>query len=583
MAKPDPRDPERPPPPDAARGLDEVERALSVLDGRHPEHHRAMRETAAAVEERRAKAAKELAASSARSRKKAIIVASGVVAALAVGAVVVGLVRRASATGALLAQASAPWEARGWAVVASSGLSSGARLEATVDPGCIVVVSTVDGALAAERGNKRVEGKRSIGWCSCEKEQVVATTSLAAGAAGGMRVLRIEGSAIGGAKLFASSEPRPSSIGPGGEECAEASLDEWLASGRRPPAPADDTSIEGDGPRAALRRAGFHVVAAAPASAAFVVATVAQGSCALAESTSPSDGISLRATGGARVASSKGALAWCDAAGATYSVWREGGGELRVLTVPSKRVGGMMGVIDAAAAAGVDRVATWTRPDDRAADAADALRASFVADVVASPDGTLGATGAQEKRVVAVSREPDAEVIVTSPAGAYYLCSPPLDPGVTHALCIESAPHSWRPRGGAKIGVASAPMPFWMSSFAPIHEPDALNGALTLLALARRLGADGFTPTFLGGATETAKGVDVLGRAGEDAIVAVGLQPKAPWLVAYTNGAAWDLAGAPVIVPLAPFAHALLTTTPPPTAPKEVRRTVVFRHAVPKP
>src|SRR5204862_1166718 len=99
-------------------------------------------------------------------------------------------------------------------------------------------------------------------------------------------------------------------------------------------------------------------------------------------------------------------------------------------------------------------------------------------------------TGA-DKRLVAISREPDAEITVTSPAGAYYLCSPPLDPGVTHAICIESAPHTWRPKANAKIGLAYAPLPFWLSSVAAIHEPDALSGALALLGLARRLGADG--------------------------------------------------------------------------------------------
>ena len=567
-----------PAPNEATRGLDEVERALSVLDGRHPEHHRVARETRAAAEGKREQTLAEQADDRARSRRRGIFIASASVAAIAVAVVVVGIVRRSTTTSALLTEASAPWERAGFAVVASSGLSNGARLEASVDPGCVVVLSTAPGALTVERGSGRTQGSGSVGWCACTQERVVATSDLPSGTPGGIRILRIEGGGIGGAKLFPLAALRPATIATGGEDCAESMLDEWVTSGRHPPHPFDDRSLEGDGPRAAIRNAGLHVVAAAPATAPFVIATLPAASCAIAESTVPSDRLALRANGGARVVSANGALAWCDATGATYTVWREGDGELRVLAAPSKRVGGMLGLRDAASAAGMKSLATWTRPDDRGADAADALRAAFVADVVLSPDGNAAPTGAQDKRVVSISREPDTEIVVTSPPGAYYLCSPPLDPGVTHAICIESSPHMWRPRTGAKVGLAYAPLPFWMSSFATMHEPDALSGALALVGVARRLGAAGFAPTILGGATETAKGVDILGRAGEDAIVAVGTQPKPPWLLAYTNGAPWDLSGDPRIVPLKPFEHVTLTTAPPPSAPKETRRTVVFRR-----
>ncbi len=576
-----PNDRSGPPPPnEATRGLDEVERALSVLDGRHPEHHRVARETMEAVQEKRDRTLAEQADDRARSRRRAIIIGSGAVAAIAVTFVVVGIVRRSSKTSELLTQASAPWQAAGFAIVASSGLSNGARLEANIDPGCVVVVSTVTGSLAVDRGGAHVAGSRSIGWCTCKEEHIVATTDLTPGEPGGIRVLRIEGGAIGGSKLFPLALLRPATFAAGGEDCAEAMLDEWVTSGRHPPSEVDDRSLEGDGPRAALRRVGLHVVAAASGSAAFVLATLPPASCAIAESATVTDRLSLRANGGARVVAANGVLAWCDAAGGTYTVWREGDGALRVLAAPSKRFGGMLGLREAASAAGMKTLTTWTRPDDRGADAADALRASFVADVVVSPDGNAAPTGSQDRRVVSISREPDTEIVVTSPPGAYYLCSPPLDPGVTHAVCIESSPHMWRPRAGGKVGLAYAPLPFWMSPFATMHEPDALNGALALLGVARRLGADGFAPTILGGATETAKGVDVLGRAGEDAIVAVGTQPKPPWLLAYTNGAPWDLSGEPRIVPLKPFEHAMLTTNPPPSAPKETRRTVVFRRTL---
>jgi hypothetical protein len=249
------------------------------------------------------------------------------------------------------------------------------------------------------------------------------------------------------------------------------------------------------------------------------------------------------------------------------------------MAAPSGRVGGVRGMRDAAARVGLASLATWTRAEDRAADAADLLRASALPNVVLSPDGNAPATGTQERRIVALSREPGAPIEVTPPAGGYNLCSPPLDADVTHALCIESSPHGWHAKDGTKVGLAYAPLPFWLAPFAATHEPDALNGVLGLLAVARRLTSSGFTPTILGSATETARGVDVLGRAGEDAVVAVGILPKPPWLLAYTNGPAWDFNGDPIVTPLAPFAHVELSVKPTPTTPKEARRTVVFRHS----
>jgi hypothetical protein len=572
----EPKPPNEPPnSADARRGLDEVERALSVLDGRHPEHRRAQRETIAAAEERRKTAEHEAKAARKRARRTGVLLAAGAIAAVTVAAIVVGLVRRSSKIAEALTSASAPWEARGFGVVASSGFWSGPKIDAMVDAGCIVVVGTSDAAIVVERGASRGEGRGSIGWCACERERVVATTTLAPGALGGVRVLRVEADAVGGAKLFASHEPHPQTMVPGGAECAEASFDAWIAT-HAPVAPASDRI---EGARASLASEGFRAVASGIAGAAFVVFALPDATCAIAESTANEDAIALRTTGGARVVASRGAIGWCGAHGATYSVWRDGGGDVRIIAAPSSRVGGVLGLREAAARAGIASLATWTRSDDHAADAADTLRASALPNVAVSPDATAPATGAQDKRIVALVREPGAVVEITPPAGGYHLCLPPLDADVTHALCIESSPHAWRAKDGTKVGLAYAPLPFWLAPFATIHEPDALSGVLALLGVARRLGASAFAPTILGNATETPKGVDVLGRAGEDAIVAVGIQPKAPWLLAYTNGPRWDLAGEPLVLPLKPFEHASLSLAPAPSMPKEARRTVVFRHA----
>ena len=110
-------------------------------------------------------------------------------------------------------------------------------------------------------------------------------------------------------------------------------------------------------------------------------------------------------------------------------------------------------------------------------------------------------------------------------------------------------------------------------------EPDAAACISELLALTRRLTRDGFEPTVLEGVTELPDGIRVVGRAGEDAIVAVGLAPKSPWAIPYTDGVPWDLGDAPRIVALQPGLAVKLGSSPPPSAPLDKRRTVVFRHA----
>jgi hypothetical protein len=82
----------------------------------------------------------------------------------------------------------------------------------------------------------------------------------------------------------------------------------------------------------------------------------------------------------------------------------------------------------------------------------------------------------------------------------------------------------------------------------------------------------------LEGVTELASGVRIVGRADEDAVVAIGLCPRAPWTFPYTDGVPWDLGDPPRVVELKPGATVTLATSPPPPAPVDKRRTVVFRH-----
>ncbi|MDB4997030.1 MAG: hypothetical protein JWM74_4462, partial [Myxococcaceae bacterium] len=92
----------------------------------------------------------------------------------------------------------------------------------------------------------------------------------------------------------------------------------------------------------------------------------------------------------------------------------------------------------------------------------------------------------------------------------------------------------------------------------------------------------GFDPTVLEAVTELPSGVDVAGRAGEDAIVAIALEPQAPWAIPCTNGPAWSLGGDPLVIELPAGKHAALTHTKPVASSKEARRTVVFRRTIKK-
>ena len=80
-----------------------------------------------------------------------------------------------------------------------------------------------------------------------------------------------------------------------------------------------------------------------------------------------------------------------------------------------------------------------------------------------------------------------------------------------------------RKRRDAVGGLARSKLPFWLYTMHGVKDPAALEGIVELLALARSLGRDGFTPTTLEALIEQPNRVEVLGRTGEDAVVAVGV------------------------------------------------------------
>jgi hypothetical protein len=195
----------------------------------------------------------------------------------------------------------------------------------------------------------------------------------------------------------------------------------------------------------------------------------------------------------------------------------------------------------------------------------------------------LGAQpGPPDARVTALATAavdgPD-HALVPLPESVALACDPPFGPGTRETICVPSTPISWFNRKDVPAGAARAGLPVWLGPLESRREIDALARILELLALTRRLSREGFEATALEGVTELPEGVRVIGRAGEDAVVAVGLAPKPPWALPYSDSVPWDLGDAPRVVPLQPGQSVKLTPATPPSAPLRARRTVVFRRS----
>jgi hypothetical protein len=565
--------PKPPPPPPA--GLAEVERALSVLEGRHPEHERIRRETLAAAEQRGHALERALAARVRRRRRRFVITAAVVLLLIAAGDVGWRVASRARVIRTSLAIEEGPFITHGAREIASNELSASKTLETDVDgPTCFVAMATA-GTVRVRRGDTSVEAAPSVGWCSCARGHV--TLETAGGA--GLGLLRLDGRDLGGPLARPWAEASPSVWADGGGECAETLLDDWLAARHGPPPTFDRHWLEARPERASLRRAGFRLVSGVEPGRPFGVVESAAGECILAVGRAE-DELSLRVSGGDRpIAHAQGAMAWCSRAAATTTVWREGASAVVVLSAPAERVGGLLGARECAELGGVPVTvqATWLRDEDLAWDATALLQASALAGITSAPVPVE--PGATASGVTALALSPAARV-AWAPSGVTVVCDPPLEApsrGRT-STCAAAAPVSWWRRTEAPASVARAPLPFWLSMLESHHEPDAIARIPPLLALARRLAREGFVPTVFEGVSELGNGVRVVGRAGEDAVVAVGLGPKPPWVFPYTDGVAWDLGHSPRVVALPPGRAIKLVSSPPPNAPLEKRRTVVFRH-----
>lgn len=581
----------------ARRQLEDVERALALIEGRDPEELRRLRQQRELAAERFRQVAQAAAEARARAeerlrrRRKKVVVRTSI--AVSVVVVVVAVVwaaaRRRSRWEAVdggLDRLTGALPALGFEVQRPA-LATENRIETTVEgESCFVALGAVESrpaAIRVQHGSEALSGTGSVGWCACQTENITVTAEREGSQTVGVRLLRVDPRAIGGAEALPLLEPRPDVVDATPSVCSIDHLDAWLDARKLAASPGGAQWLAAPA-RAGLVRAGFRGVASAPPSRPFAIVDALEQSCFLAASSVEGDKLGLRIDKGVRpISGAHGAIGWCDAPGARALVVREGRGEVVVVAAPSARIGGTLGLRELARRAGLGEISLFVPSEARGRVAREALLVAGVPDVaVAVPDGAH----VDAPRIVALSLAEGGAFAPDGRANAAYGCSPSLGGGPRDLVCVQAWPQGWRQTGVAGAGgLAEARLPYWLSFFASVDDPSGLAAELSMLALARRLGAERFEPSTLDGVTETDAGVDVVGRFGDEAVVVLGMTAKPPWAFAYADGAPEppSLDAEPVVIPIKPGERMSLTSTVARTIRKDARRTVVFRRPAPKP
>lgn len=536
------------PKPDPPEGLAEVERALSVLHGRHPEHERARREDLARRAERKAQLDAASAVEALRLRRRRALVAVAAAAVVLVVLVLALFSKRALDKRARLEAAAEPFLALGF-----TSIDNG-----EVEPGCFVAAAANAGRVKLALGPTSVEGVSPVYACTCEGATAIVDRDRVA-------LLRADAATFGGSRAAAFLPFRPGHVADLDGACAEASLEAWIASGRWE---KTESAVR---PVLAPRepRAGFDV-RVIDHRAPFALMTVPDATCLLAVS-SGADRVGLRL--GATSVSKASSVGFCAATGGLATFEREGAADVEVLLVPAERAGGLVGLRELAARAGIAPASLVVPPGDHGWDAKALLVAS------AFPESLVAIANAPEipvdpeARVVALSLDRPLGLASDAADGVYSFCDAPLD-RATSALCVFSGANRWH---GTSGGLARAKLPFWLFGLQRAVDPAALKVEAELVALARQLRRDGFEPTTIEAVTETEAGAEVLGRADEDGVVVLALAPVSPWAFPCSDGPVWKLGGPPHVVPLAPLQRREVKAQGK-LPPRTLRRTVVFRH-----
>lgn len=580
--------PPRPPAPDAPRGktaadreraalaeLVEVERALAALEGRNVENAEHLVTQRQEAEKRRAALEQIIASSRAEMARRrrlvpykigAVVAGVGVAVAIAVPGVRALLehlgVRDAAA--ANRTRIAAPFGGRfsaGRSVIGEQAFA----VPATKGRCFIVVAATPQGAahVRVERTVGAREAEGSVGFCSCGAEEARVTLSGQGPIASA--VLEADAGRVGGADVLAALPNRPGATFPEtiDRACAEEAFDAWAGSrATEAEAPREDQLTADE---KALAAQGLAPVMLAAADTPFVLPPAATEACFVAVSRGGAP-ISLRLAGGERPIDAKnGALGFCAKSTAGLSVWRGGDAPLVLFRATRTRVGGLLGLREAAARGGVS-IAVWTPAEDLEQDALATLVASGV---------VLPVSGLERKRGAAIAVSTGARsMLAASDLGAEVVCHPELAVGASQALCLEARLGAFAPVQKPQ-GMASAPSPLWLALSGKPDRP-ALARALDLMAFARRMTADGFEPTSLVGANFTPDGLEVTGRSGDKEIVALVASSAPPYLHTLSAGAPWSLTD-PRPTPLTPGKPLRLKATPR-FGGRATREFVVFRR-----
>ncbi|HEY1954747.1 MAG TPA: hypothetical protein VGH28_04030 [Polyangiaceae bacterium] len=546
------------------RELEEVERALSVLGGRHPDAVRAQREAAEAAAKRRREHEVIAAAERKRAMRRRALVA---IAIVAVGAAAFAGYRAHQKRTAIAAEVEplvARYVARGFEALPRSSWAPENRVEVTTVPGdCYAFVAARGASMRIERpiGSAGAKGEALV--CTCATENVVVTTDAAP-----VRALHVAGASFGGSRAlayhFADSAP---TVVAGDDACAEDSLAAYARDARYPKQEPDGAWLAA---HASLASSSFTTLASAPPRLPYLFVPAAASTCFLVDG----GDLSLWTLDGGvqKPLVHQKTIAWCVAKPATFIVERgSAAGTLSVVAASSPRIGGMIGLRELASRAGLSP-ATWLRDDEHGALAADVLRASVVPDPTAVGSQTIAAS--KDVRVLAFSSAVDDTFSSTE---ADFRCDPPL---LAHdAVCVQARPLTWHePPGGVVCGAAYGPLPYWMSVLADVRDASVVDAELALVGFARRMSARGFSPTIIEGVTEHEDSVEILGRSGDDAVVAVGVWPTAPYVHPYGDPP-WALDGEPTVVRLAGGVRVTLRLRDRAAVPLASRRTVVFRHS----
>ncbi|MBK8257989.1 MAG: hypothetical protein IPK82_35655 [Polyangiaceae bacterium] len=519
--------------------LVEVERALASIEGRNvdnAEHLVAIRRDAEkrrAFLERKLAEARENAARKRRLLPYKIGLSVLSVGILAAGAVPlanmlageVGLRDQASAN---VRSAIAPFEGRFSAVRTLVG-EPNFTVQAAKGRCYVVVGASSKGAaeVLVERniGSRKALG--SVGFCACEAEEPRVTVTGPAPVAA--VILDADVGRIGGSDVLAVSPLRPAAmfVETLDRTCAEAAFDAWAASAPAPETPKIDSLTAEEKTIAAV---GLTAVAMSREGVPFAVNPPGTDVCTLAVARGHSP-IALRLKGGDRpLKAANGALGYCVKDPAGMSLWREGEGPMLLFRTPRTKVGGLLGLREAAARAGIS-ISVWSPDEEMADDAKAALAASGVTPPLPGIEAKRGSTFALSTGA--------KSMLTTSDLGADVVCHPELVVGSSQAFCIEARPLAFAPID-KPLGVAAGPAPLWLGL---PEKPDreALMRSLDLLAFARRMSFSGYELTSLVGARLSPDGLEVTGRSGEKEIVALVTSSVPPYLHVLSAGGPWTL------------------------------------------